>query len=75
MSTHRKSAIKVGDRVTWRKGKSVTQKDGLRPDPIGSVGCVVLKLGTTNAGEPAALIRLADNREVGALLADLEAER
>lgn len=62
--------IKIGDIVTWRSGKSITQSHM----PIGIGGCTVLALGTTGAGEAAAKIRLPTifNEEMNVLVADLE---
>jgi hypothetical protein len=47
-------AIEVGDIVTWRSGKSKAKKNV----PLGVAGCKVLELGSTERGEPAAVLKL-----------------
>jgi len=63
--------IKVGDTVTWRKADSPSE--GL--DPVGVVGCKVVKLRETEDGEPAALIAVLGGGTCGALLADLHKDK
>lgn len=46
--------IEVGDKVTWRHGKS----KGGRNLPIGIAGCTVLELGEAEDGQPAAKLEL-----------------
>ena len=63
--------IKVGDTVTWRKADRPSE--GL--DPFGVAGCTVVKLGESEAGEPAALIAVLGGGTCGALLADLHKDK
>jgi hypothetical protein len=60
-------AVKVGDRVTWKSGKN--------PHALAITGCLVLALGETDDGRPAATVRLERfDTEANALVADLTVE-
>jgi hypothetical protein len=65
--------IKVGDIVTWRSGKSKSDKTL----PMGIAGCRVLGFGVAENGEQAAMLKLPIGlhdlpEEYNAYVADLE---
>jgi hypothetical protein len=64
--------FKIGDKVTWRSGKSKTKK----LVPLGIANCEIVGFGTAENGEPAArlIMRGFSNEEFNAYVADLEVQ-
>jgi hypothetical protein len=66
--------LKVGDRVTWRSGKSKARKHIY---PLGIANCEIIGFGVSEDGQPAARLKLpelfAPTTECNAYIADLEA--
>lgn len=62
--------IMIGDRVTWRSGKSTSTKN----KPLGIANCIVLEFGKTDDGKEAVRMRLPPpfDQEACGLVADLE---
>lgn len=66
--------MNIGDRVTWRQGKTKVKADGSRIIPIGIANCRVVEFGEID-GEPCA--RLAHwlfHKDAGLVPAMLEGD-